>query len=681
MTSSPADPKRGFGSRLFTDRKIATKIAIGYAAVLVITIAISALAYQSLVRIGHGFEDYSQRVAVVDLSRELDRAFLDLRRYVREYAISGVAADREAAEKARGVVQELLAKALDTIKDGERSAKTKHLAGQVEIYTRDFQRMSALRREQSSLVRETLDPVGTSLAARLEQLQARAPTPAAAGLAGEAFRHVMAARLNAGRLLDRHEKEAGPRVEKSLADLANVMTSLGAAVASGDARRLYEESNAEVARYAEAYKKAAADAAAIDALVNGEMRKVAQAIAEDAEAIKRSGVAEEHQIEQETARMIAWTETFVLALALAGVALGLALAWLIGRAISRPIRRIGEVLLELANGNKAVEVPYADRGDEVGDNARAAKTFKENLLRIERMEAEQREAERRAAEQRRADMHRLADEFQSAVGNIVETVSSASTELEAAAGTLTRTAETTQQLSATVASASEEASANVQSVATASEEMASSVGEISRQVQMSSEIAAEAVKQAEATNAQITELSNSASRIGDVVKLITAIAEQTNLLALNATIEAARAGDAGRGFAVVAQEVKALASQTAKATEEIGTQIAGMQAATGQSVAAIQGIGGTIARIAEIASTIAAAVEEQGAATREIARNVQEAAKGTTEVASNIGHVSHGAGETGSASTQVLASAQSLSSESNHLRLEVDKFLATVRAA
>jgi methyl-accepting chemotaxis protein len=349
--------------------------------------------------------------------------------------------------------------------------------------------------------------------------------------------------------------------------------------------------------------------------------------------------------------------------------------------IAKPIRRIAEVLLQLANGNKQVDIPYVGRGDEVGDAANAANTFKDNLIRIEKMEAAQRETEARAAEQRRADMHRLADEFQAAVGEIVNTVSSASTELEAAATSLTKTAETTQQLSTTVAAASEEASTNVHSVASATEELSSSVHEIARRVQESSEIAGEAVRQAEKTDARISELSAAAGRIGDVVNLITAVAQQTNLLALNATIEAARAGEAGKGFAVVAQEVKALAAQTAKATEEISTQIASMQTATQESVTAIKDICGTINRISEIAGAIAAAVEEQGAATQEISRNVQQAAAGTTQVASNIVEVNHGAAETGTASSQVLSSAQSLSNDSNHLKLEVEKFLTTVRAA
>jgi len=349
--------------------------------------------------------------------------------------------------------------------------------------------------------------------------------------------------------------------------------------------------------------------------------------------------------------------------------------------IARPIGSITGAMGVLAGGDTQTEIPFAARRDEIGRMAAAVQVFKDNMIRARELEAEAAETAARTAAQRKADMHRLADDFQSAVGEIVETVSSASTELEAAAGTLTKTAEVTQELSGTVAAASEQASANVQSVASATEEMTSSVNEISRQVQESSRIAIEAVKQAQQTDARINELSQAAGRIGDVVKLITAIAEQTNLLALNATIEAARAGEAGRGFAVVASEVKALAAQTAKATDEIGTQIAGMQSATQESVSAIKEIGQTIGRISEIASTIAAAVEEQGAATQEIARNVGEAAKGTAQVAANITDVNRGAGETGSASSQVLASAQSLSSESNHLRSEVEKFLSTVRAA
>ena len=365
-----------------------------------------------------------------------------------------------------------------------------------------------------------------------------------------------------------------------------------------------------------------------------------------------------------------------------GIALGLGVGVFVGQfGIAKPMRILVSALQRLAKGEDT-EIAGADRGDEIGQTARAVNDIKDMLAEKAQREAYEKEnRDRIIAEQRQQDMHRLADQFESAVGGIVNTVSSASSQLASAADQLTRTAETTQQLSTTVAAASEEASTNVSSVASASEELAGSVDEIARQVAESSRIATEAVTQAQKTDARIAELSQAAARIGDVVQLITDIAAQTNLLALNATIEAARAGEAGRGFAVVASEVKALAAQTAKATGEIGTQIAGMQMATEDSVTAIKEIGQTISRISEIAGAIAAAVEEQGAATQEIARNVQQAAHGTSQVASTITDVNRGAAETGTASGQVLSSAKSLSGESQHLKVEVERFLTTVRAA
>jgi methyl-accepting chemotaxis protein len=369
------------------------------------------------------------------------------------------------------------------------------------------------------------------------------------------------------------------------------------------------------------------------------------------------------------------------AIVLIAVVAGCLVSFLVSGGIALPVVKITAVIENIAKGQLNEPVPATDQRDEIGAIARAVSVFKEKLSENERLRAERGEAERRAAEVRKTEMRKFADEFQTTVGDVAEAVSRSSGELESAARKLTKTAEATQQLAVMVTSASDEASTNVQSVASATEEMSGSVNEIARQVEESSRIAAEAVSQASKTDARITELSGAASRIGDVVKLITAIAEQTNLLALNATIEAARAGEAGRGFAVVAQEVKALAAQTAKATGEIGTQISSMQAATLESVAAIKEISGTIARISDIAATIGAAVEEQGAATQEIARNVHQAAQGTVQVASNITDVNNGASETGAASAQVLGSAQTLARESSHLKAEVEKFVAMVRAA
>jgi methyl-accepting chemotaxis protein len=365
---------------------------------------------------------------------------------------------------------------------------------------------------------------------------------------------------------------------------------------------------------------------------------------------------------------------FVIAV-LAGVAVFGALA------ISRPIHRIGNVLLQLAAGNKDIAVPYLERADEVGANARAAQTFKEKLIRIEQLEAAGRESARRAAEQRKTDMHAVAAAFETAVASVVRSVSSSSTELEAAAEALTTTACATRDLSDKVLSASTQASENVSSVSGAATRLIGSVSEIRRQVEDSTQIAHQAVAQAKKTDARITELAHAAGRIGDVVKLITDIAEQTNLLALNATIEAARAGDAGRGFAVVAQEVKALAAQTAKATEEIGIQIAGVQAATEDSVAIIKEIGATIGRISENAAAITAAVTLQAETTQEIAEDVHAAAGSSARVTANIVEVTDSTAGITAASAQVLASAQSLAQDGNRLSAEMERFLNAVYAA
>ncbi len=371
-----------------------------------------------------------------------------------------------------------------------------------------------------------------------------------------------------------------------------------------------------------------------------------------------------------------------IAVAAGGLLIGIALALFMGiKSMSQPVARLKRAMERLANNDLSIDVPETGRGDEIGEMARTVEVFKINGLEVARLKQAQEETERRAAEQRRRDMHELANKFEQTVGDIANTVTSASTQLEASANTLSHTAERAQQLTSMVTSASNLASGNVQSVASATEELSSSVNEISRQVQESARMATEAVGQVRNTNDRVGELSKAAARIGDVVELINTIAGQTNLLALNATIEAARAGEAGRGFAVVATEVKALAEQTAKATGEIGQQIAGIQTATQESVGSIKEISATIERLSEIASTIAAAVEEQGAATQEISRNVQHASQGTKEVSTNIVDVQRGASETGAASSQVLAAAKTLSSNSERLKAEIMRFLGTVRAA
>jgi methyl-accepting chemotaxis protein len=413
-----------------------------------------------------------------------------------------------------------------------------------------------------------------------------------------------------------------------------------------------------------------------------ELTLAGTAMVQVSDTMKAGLLADQQRLQAETAAMVEQGKIYLALLLAGGLAFGALLAWLLGNGISRPMRAMCAAMRDLAAGNFDVVLPGLGRKDEIGDMAAAVEEFKmQAAAKAEREVEERGQRDLAASQTRRAELIRFADEFEAVVGSIVTSVSASSSQLEAAAATLTGTAETTQGLSGQVASASEEASSNVLSAAAATEELSVSVDEIGRQAHESSRIAEGAVQQAQATDARIAKLSRAAQQIGDVVQLITAIAEQTNLLALNATIEAARAGEAGRGFAVVASEVKSLASQTAKATDDISAHIAAMQEATGESVAAIKEIGTTIGQISTIATAIASAVHQQTSATQEIARSVQSVSAGTREVAESITQVNRGAAETGVASAEVLDSAHTLSTESARLREELDRFMASIRAA
>ena len=485
------------------------------------------------------------------------------------------------------------------------------------------------------------------------------------------------------------EKQAS---EKILAGVVEANTKIRAAyepmITSAEERALYTEWSA----LWDKYKKGTEDVMALSRKAIGKIpteahdlnNKVVNKIGLDADAILKKDIdlnnSGADKAAQDAADSYASAVMMLAAILGAAVMVGIAVSFYLVRDVSSVIASIVTPMQALGKGDLSAEVPHQGEKTEIGAMADTLQVFKQALIAKKAAdEAAAVDAEAKIERGRRVDS--ITRNFESMIGEIVQTVSSASTQLEASAGTLSATAARSQTLTTAVAAASEEASTNVQSVASATEELSSSVNEISRQVQESARMATNAVGQARVTNDRVSELSKAASRIGDVVELINTIAGQTNLLALNATIEAARAGEAGRGFAVVASEVKALAEQTAKATGEIGQQITGIQAATHNSVTAIKEISGTIERLSEISSTIAAAVEEQGAATQEISRNVQQAAHGTQQVSANITDVQRGASETGSASSQVLSAAQSLSGDSNRLKLEVGKFLDSVRTA
>ena len=669
-------------SRRLPTLRFRGKVMLGFAVVLAISAVSMGIAYMGFERVSAGVASYRNSVSEADLARNIDREVISYRELARYYVVTAKDDDAKAALAAEARLKDAIDRSMRGTINPARLDQITRLAREFQSFTKIFADIVKFKSDSALLVQNKLTRDANTLRYKLDDLPSNADDSELQTIqfgTKKVNEQFQAASALANTFVINSDQAIATGAMARLKFVENSMN----AISSKDERIVQglKEAAGLLDEYGQVLAKLIANSKEVDELV-AEMADSADAIVKGAGAMKADLLSDQQRLESESDTAIGETERLILMLAGGGFLLGAALALVLGKGISRPMIAMCQAMRELAGGNFDVVLPGLGRRDELGEMAGAVEEFKMQAIAKAERDASAQDAQNKAASAaRRAELIRFADDFETAVGAIVSNVSASAVQLEQAAGMLTRTAESTQSLSSQVADASEEASSSMQSVATATEELSASVDEIGRRMRDSNKIAEAAVLQAQQTDGRIGKLSRAAQEIGDVVKLITAIAEQTNLLALNATIEAARAGDAGRGFAVVAAEVKSLASQTAKATDEISTHIAGMQGATAESVAAIKQIGGTIGQISSIASEISSAVQQQSSATQEIARSVQSVAKGTHQAASNIMQVNRGATETGSASEEVLNSAKTLSSESTRLREELDRFMANIRAA
>lgn len=715
----------------FKHLRVGTRIYAGFGVVLALLITVGVISAVGLYSVGKELEEYGEMSRDTLLVSELESDITDLQLQVREYLGSGAKEELDQARAALATLEKLIATSKIEIQNPARVKLLTEIDTLKGHYAKGLERVVQLIDKRNALVDGTLNPTGAEIRKKLTEINEGAYKDGdhqSANYAGVVQENLLTARLYAMRFLNTNVGKDAERVREEFKEVDAALTTLDKSLENPARRAKLAAIKSELPVYKKTFEELVAVIGERNAVRKDVLDKDGHAIMEKAEAVKASAVADMKALEKNVHDEVKSNLIESVVVIFTALVFGLGGAFAIGRGITKPVNAMVAAMGRLANKDWTTEVVGQERGDEIGQMAKAVEVFKQNGIENERLQNEaekarehqlkqdeeqrllkdaaakaedrrQREAEeakRKAEEdrrleqerlkaeaemQRKAEMQALADSFESTVKAVVQAVSASATEMQSSSTSMSAIAEETSRQATAVAAASEEASSNVQTVASASEELSASIGEITRQVAESSRRTKEAVDQARATGATVDGLALSAQQIGDVVKMITDIASQTNLLALNATIEAARAGEAGKGFAVVASEVKSLANQTARATDEIAKQIEAVRGATSQAVLAIQDIGKSIEKVNEISTSIASAMEEQGAATREISNNVQQAAAGTQEVAKNIVNVTQASGEVGSAAGQMNGAASELAKQADTLSTEVDKFIAKVRAA
>lgn len=667
-----------------TRMKVGARISAGFGLVLALVAAVALSAYLGLDATRQGFHRYQVTSHNAIRVQDIDGDFSFLRRSVLVYAQSGSPQALKTMGELRISLRERIKQTAEDSADSFKRENLQRASILLEEFGANLDRLVVARTARDQAITQQLTPLGASMRAALSSLIKMAMADGdltAAAYAGLAQEALLSSRIDALSYLATPSPASIKSATENFATLVDGLERLGATVKGEAQQALVAKLREEAPLYRTHAEAAVAAADVVTNVLTVTNPKLSTELAQIFQRVGESQLSDLRDLDRTTEADIQRTIVQAVSLASGALALGILLAWLIGRGIIRPINAMTSAMTKLAGGDLSSEIPARRNTDEIGVMARAVSVFKQNLIETNGLRAAQETHKKRAEDERRTAMLDLADKFEATVGHIVNEVTSQAVELQSTAQAMAATSSETTRQSQSMTIASQIATQNVQAMSTATKHLSNSVAEIRQQVEMSTEMISAAVIQARTSNDQVQGLSIAAQKIGDVVKLITDIAGQTNLLALNATIEAARAGEAGKGFAVVAGEVKALANQTQLATEEISLQVATIQEATRISVYAIREVTETIGKVNESSTVIAAAVSQQSDTTREIARSVVEASQGSKKVSFNLGGINIAAKETGESASHVLEAANELSSDGVLLKTLVDGFLQEVRAS